>query len=541
MNLFESIKNNQNDDIIKIKLYGETHTFTSLMDALNYIREAIAYCDPNSSECQRYYSIYQQLKSGSTNCSDEINESKLDQVYEPEPIPENLKVENCVVEHTGGGIMVAYGKLANGEYFSIGDDVYLFDEDIYNYEYDEENIKKSDGDFYDWEMTHGIGVYEYGTPEYNTILKQCIAIDKNALYVASGDLREKLEKELDLEKAYNEIDKLYQEGEEELKGARVYAKSLKRMIEDLDRQIEKANEQEGQRLIDKRATLMDKLTNIESAYGDSLNESDNFSDMVMELHGYVEADPKRIAQDLKQAINSKGIDEYLKSKAAMSDEEVADFKARYGLNESELTPEEKTDYELDEDGIDENLDKWIHCDFCEEIVPISECKKELNMGWICKDCQNSLYSHGEHPVYDDNATYYEAEDNKRKPIKYEIEYATPNYTGGSIYVYTGKLKDGNYFIADDGWMEDDYRAFSIRIVNADPDNVDDPNQDDIAMFPEWQEEHLVKDLEGKEAKQFTKQILEWIINNKPKGNYQVGDMQDILDYANGKSDVMYQG
>ena len=80
------------------------------------------------------------------------------------------------------------------------------------------------------------------------------------------------------------------------------------------------------------------------------------------------------------------------------------------IDESELTQEEKHDMELDEDGIDENFDKWIHCDWCEEVVPISECKKELNLGWICKDCQNALSSRGEHAVYDDNAEYINEED-----------------------------------------------------------------------------------------------------------------------------------
>ena len=65
--------------------------------------------------------------------------------------------------------------------------------------------------------------------------------------------------------------------------------------------------------------------------------------------------------------------------------------------------------ELDEEGIDENFDKWIHCDWCEEIVPVSECRKELNMGWLCNDCQNALSSRGEHAVYDDNAEYTEGE------------------------------------------------------------------------------------------------------------------------------------
>ena len=120
-----------------------------------------------------------------------------------------------------------------------------------------------------------------------------------------------------------------------------------------------------------------------------------------------------------------------------------------------------------------------------------------------------------------------------------IEYATPNYTGGSIYVYTGKLKDGNYFMASDEWLDKYNKAFAIRIVNEDPDTAKDPNQDDIAWFPEWQESRLVKDLEGKEALNFTKEILNWVIANKPAGNYQMADIKGMLDFVEGKSDSVY--
>lgn len=120
-----------------------------------------------------------------------------------------------------------------------------------------------------------------------------------------------------------------------------------------------------------------------------------------------------------------------------------------------------------------------------------------------------------------------------------IEYATPNYTGGSIYVYTGKLKDGNYFMASDEDLDKYNKAFAVRIVNEDPDTAEDPDQDDIAWFPEWQEPRLVKDLEGKEALNFTKEILNWIIANKPDGNYQMADMKGMLDFVEGKSDSVY--
>ena len=70
-----AISESAKQDKITIKLDGETKIFNSLNDALNYILEAISYCYQNYSECRRDYSIYNQLKSGSKNCSDELDEA----------------------------------------------------------------------------------------------------------------------------------------------------------------------------------------------------------------------------------------------------------------------------------------------------------------------------------------------------------------------------------------------------------------------------------------------------------------------------------
>ena len=119
--------------------------------------------------------------------------------------------------------------------------------------------------------------------------------------------------------------------------------------------------------------------------------------------------------------------------------------------------------------------------------------------------------------------------------KLNIEYVTPNYTGGGIYVYTGKLSNNNYFIATDSsfMVEDDYVSpFDVRIVNKDPDKTykDDEGYDYTLLDDiTYQDECLVKDLDENEALKFTIDILKWIIEYKPKGNYQIDDMQDMLD------------
>lgn len=105
----------------------------------------------------------------------------------------------------------------------------------------------------------------------------------------------------------------------------------------------------------------------------------------------------------------------------------------------------------------------------------------------------------------------------------------PEYTGGGIYVFTGKLTDGNYFMADTA-------NYDVRIVNENPNIPDDMSDDeawekygitrdeDAWASVEWQEEHLVKDLVPDEAIAFFKQMLKWVEDNDPEGNYLGADM-----------------
>ena len=77
----------------------------------------------------------------------------------------------------------------------------------------------------------------------------------------------------------------------------------------------------------------EKVKSILEGYKENLKE-DSFKDMVMELHSYVEADPTKISRDLKDAIKNNKLTDYLKSKAAMTDDEISEFKNKYSLNEA---------------------------------------------------------------------------------------------------------------------------------------------------------------------------------------------------------------
>ena len=99
-------------------------------------------------------------------------------------------------------------------------------------------------------------------------------------------------------------------------------------------------------------------------------------------------------------------------------------------------------------------------------------------------------------------------------MKKEIKHATAIYTGGGLYIYYGQLTDGNYFRAYDEWE-------CIEICNSDT-SVED------ADYSEFYEEHSVGRLEKEEYKVFWNEMLLWIINNKPKGNYQACDLENRM-------------
>lgn len=99
---------------------------------------------------------------------------------------------------------------------------------------------------------------------------------------------------------------------------------------------------------------------------------------------------------------------------------------------------------------------------------------------------------------------------------------SPCYTGGGVYVFTGSLANGSYFIATND-MHD------IRELNEDPDQYDFEE----TLQAEWQEKHLLKDYDcgSEESKQFFSDMYSWIFHNKPKGNYSMDElMADFLKY-----------
>ena len=95
--------------------------------------------------------------------------------------------------------------------------------------------------------------------------------------------------------------------------------------------------------------------------------------------------------------------------------------------------------------------------------------------------------------------------------------ANATYTGGGVYQYTGTLDNGNFFQTWTGW--EDY----IQELDTDPEE----NWDDNG-YEEWQNEHMVVEHCGSEATEILKEVMRYIINVKPAGNYQVYEIEDAL-------------
>ena len=96
----------------------------------------------------------------------------------------------------------------------------------------------------------------------------------------------------------------------------------------------------------------------------------------------------------------------------------------------------------------------------------------------------------------------------------KIKTATAEYTGGNIYIYYGELENGLWFRTSDLWE-------SIAICTNDTSGED-------ADYCEFFEEYMVEELEGIQYKELWNEMLYWIINNNPKGNYLKYEMEERL-------------
>lgn len=99
---------------------------------------------------------------------------------------------------------------------------------------------------------------------------------------------------------------------------------------------------------------------------------------------------------------------------------------------------------------------------------------------------------------------------------FNIVYANACYSGGGIYIYIGKLDNGTFFIASD---EGD-----LTIMDTEP-----TFDYDMDYFNDHVVEYV--DSDTVEFSQNFKAILNWILTNKPEGNYSSSEIYSrILKY-----------
>lgn len=56
---------------VKVTCYGETKIYPSAKEAIEYFKEGMLWCDPNSSEFARYATIVARLMNGDTEVDDQ--------------------------------------------------------------------------------------------------------------------------------------------------------------------------------------------------------------------------------------------------------------------------------------------------------------------------------------------------------------------------------------------------------------------------------------------------------------------------------------
>ena len=113
----------------------------------------------------------------------------------------------------------------------------------------------------------------------------------------------------------------------------------------------------------------------------------------------------------------------------------------------------------------------------------------------------------------------------------KVKSAEASYTGGGWYVFLGELSDGTYFIAD-------YPYWDLRIVDEDPRPTfwgDDYDTD--AGYEPWQSAHLIQDYGGDDTKSFFNDMLNWILKHSPDGNYNSGDIKNLIAKNNNRDNV----
>ena len=115
----------------------------------------------------------------------------------------------------------------------------------------------------------------------------------------------------------------------------------------------------------------------------------------------------------------------------------------------------------------------------------------------------------------DAMTELDEDDYQWKEI--QIKEAHAVYTGGNIWLFHGELEDGTYFLTDDNGC--------TQILNANPDDFDE------SLYWEWQQEHLVRDLEDEDERiDFCNKLCDKLLTDGAGGGFYEDDIEAYRQY-----------
>lgn len=104
-------------------------------------------------------------------------------------------------------------------------------------------------------------------------------------------------------------------------------------------------------------------------------------------------------------------------------------------------------------------------------------------------------------------------------IMYSIKNVVPEYTGGGIWIYSGMVAEGQWFLTSD-----DYPY--VCILDVDP--FDEQYEEDFT-FEEWQVEHQCGEAIGDDAVEFWKQMLSVIQSMNGMTQKDIDTRRDFVE------------
>lgn len=145
-------------------------------------------------------------------------------------------------------------------------------------------------------------------------------------------------------------------------------------------------------------------------------------------------------------------------------------------------PEGMTIKDLVEE-MQENEDE-VECTWCEELFDKSECRYEVNLGWLCSRCQSAIMSRGESLTFREGNYWDFLDEDIEKPVDEDLEWHTYKITfttAGNPY----KEHTANFTT----WQSD--VEYAWRMSNG---NIPQVNIKNIELVENLNEEMSFKDL-----------------------------------------------